>query len=185
MQLIPMAVGMGQQAAQNPNASIGGQGGLGLDKIDPIGKWIVGKGGDPYNLYGEKDNPGALFFPSSTGTGNLNTTLPNLGASTLMPRLPGGSFQAPQLTGGKFNQMAQSGAGPLFNPSAPGGKGSVAGGSGGKGAPGQAASLQIGRGNEPTMPIFPMSRAKTVGMSIPAGNSSDLMQLLQQRGFYQ
>lgn len=116
MQLIPMAVGMGQSAAQNPNQSIGGQGGLGLDKIDPIGKFIVGKVGDPYNLYGEKNNPNALFFPGSSAAGSGPTTLPNLGAASMMPHAPGGSFMPVNTSGGQFNAMANQSAGGLFNP---------------------------------------------------------------------
>ncbi len=173
MQLIPMAVGMGQQAAQNPNASIGGQGGFGLDKVDPIGKWIVGKGGDPYNLYGEKDNPGALFFPSSMpGSGGVPGALPNLGAQSLIPRAPGGAFMPPNLNGGRYNDMAALSAGPLFNPSA------GPGGSGGKG--GSQGSV----GQVPPMPLAPGGKGGMTGSGGMMPINPELIQRLrlQQRG---
>lgn len=126
MQLIPMAVGMGQQGAQNPNASLGGQGGLGLDKIDPLGKFIVGKGGDPYNLYGEKDNPNALFFPSGGGA-NGNSALPApSGSINPMFYDPRSFGKRPPLAPGKFNAMASALAGPQYQPQLAGGKGGSA-----------------------------------------------------------
>jgi hypothetical protein len=113
-----MAVGMGQSAAQNPNASVGGQGGLGLNHWDPIGNWITSKGGDPYNLYGHKDNPGALFFPSSDPN-SLNG-----GAGMGMPAPSGNihpflydpsSFVKRPMGGGFYNDMAAGLAGPMYD----------------------------------------------------------------------
>ncbi|HEY3645496.1 MAG TPA: hypothetical protein VGM16_09170 [Gammaproteobacteria bacterium] len=106
-----MGLSLGQQWAQNPNLSYGGNNEHALfGKLDPIGNAITKVGGDPLNLYGNKDNPNALLFPS----GMLG--LPNLGADTLIPLQPYGAFQAPKLGGGYFNNMAATGAGPLFNP---------------------------------------------------------------------
>jgi hypothetical protein len=108
---VAMGLQLGQQWAQNPNLSYGGSNEHSLfSKLDPIGNAITKIGGDPLNLYGNKDNPNALLFPSGTAG------LPNLGASTLMPLRPYGAFQAPQLGGGYFNNMAAQSAGPLFNP---------------------------------------------------------------------
>lgn len=119
--LIPMAIGMGQQDAQNPGISFGGgrEHSL-LDVLDPLGNQITKMGGDPLNLYGNKNNPNALFFPSQ----NPNTQ--NGGAPAVLPTLPGigvpqtydpGSFGGyANLGAGPYNQMASQMAGPAYNP---------------------------------------------------------------------
>jgi len=85
--LASFGAGVGQQDAKNPGASIGSDWEHNmLARFDPIGKWGVGIGGDPWNLYGEKDNPNALFFPSGGGAPAIPTTLPNLGAASLTPK---------------------------------------------------------------------------------------------------
>jgi hypothetical protein len=116
--LASAAIGMGQADAKNPGASLGGSGEHQLlGQLDPLGKFIVGKGGDPLNLYGEKDNPGALFFPSGSGDGmGLPTTLtPNGPVNPMLydpnsfaPRRPSGP--------GAFNAMAAELAGPAYQP---------------------------------------------------------------------
>lgn len=116
--LAAAAVNMGQADAKNPGASVGGSGEHPLlGQLDPLGKFIVGKGGDPWNLYGEKDNPNALFFPSSSGDASgLPTTLtPNgpvnpilYNPNSFAPRTP----SAP----GAFNAMAAQLAGPVYQP---------------------------------------------------------------------
>ena len=58
------------------------------------------------------------IFPNAglTKTTPAQTTLPNLGASTLIPQMPSGAF-LPTQGGGGYNGMAQQAAGPLYNPS--------------------------------------------------------------------
>jgi hypothetical protein len=147
--IISSGINLGQGAAQNPGASLGGSGEHSLlAQLDPVGKWIVGRGGDPWNLYGEKSNPTALFFPSGNGAPAIPTMLPNLGAASLNPKIYNpGAFAPPALSGGLFNRMTQQMAGPVYSgggyipgvspfmpPARPGGKGaSPSGGPGGKG----------------------------------------------------
>lgn len=67
--LYTMLFAGGKAAAQNPNIGFGGSGEHStLSTLDPIGNWITGIGGDPLNLYGNKNNPGALLFPGPNGT---------------------------------------------------------------------------------------------------------------------
>lgn len=163
--IISSGINLGQSAAQNPGANLGGSGEHSLlAQLDPLGKWIVGKGGDPWNLYGEKDNPDALFFPSGNGTPAIPTMLPNLGAASLIPKTYSpNAFAPPALSGGSFNRMTQQMAGPVYSggryipgvspfmaPARPplgGGKGAPSpGGVGGKGGlpgPGDLSSLRL------------------------------------------
>ena len=111
-------LGVGQQNASNPGVDYGGVSGI-LQKMDPLGNKITEIGGDPLNIYGHKNNPNALLFPSGTGTtGAIPSVLPNLGANTLIPHAPQGRFMPVNTAGGGFNAMANQGAGPLFNPAA-------------------------------------------------------------------
>lgn len=68
---------------------------------------------DPLHLFPNADNAGQPLSP-----GAVPSTLPNLGAGSLLPMLPYGKFMAPNTSGGGFNAMAAQGAGSLFNPSA-------------------------------------------------------------------
>lgn len=111
-------LGVGQQNASNPGVDYGGVSGI-LQKMDPLGNKITEIGGDPLNIYGHKNNPNALLFPSGAGTtGSIPSVLPNLGANTLIPKAPMGRFMPVQGGGGAFNNMAAQAAGPLFNPAA-------------------------------------------------------------------
>lgn len=127
--LIGAAVGVGQQGANNPGANVGSSWSQNfLDKFDPIGKFGTGLLGDPWNVYGQKNNPNALIFPSSTnanGLGNIPSVLPNLGDASMIPKMPGGAFMPLGQTnpiggngGGPFNDMAAFSAGNMFNPAA-------------------------------------------------------------------
>lgn len=74
----------GRGAAQNPNMGFGGSGEHSLlSSLDPLGNFITGIGGDPLNLYGNKNNPGALLFPGqdSTQTGMGPVTGPQTGGN--------------------------------------------------------------------------------------------------------
>ena len=102
----------------------GGSGGNFLDghwngNTDPIGNAIASSGGgqfDPLNLYAV-NQPGGANYIAKNGT-PLPGTLPNLGASSLIPKMAGGAFMPVNTAGGKFNAMANQAAGPLFNPAA-------------------------------------------------------------------
>ena len=66
--LYALLMAAGKGSAQNPSMSVGGSGEHSLlSKLDPIGNAITGLGGDPLNLYGNKNNPNALLFPGTTG----------------------------------------------------------------------------------------------------------------------
>lgn len=112
--LMSLGMGAASRNAANPNGySAPSWVGSTLGKMDPIGNWITGIGGDPLNLYGNKNNPNALFFPGPgkpgvaqpVGSGfdpaqlaqlsqSYNTFLKNLGAGGT-PMLPtGGSKTA-------------------------------------------------------------------------------------------
>lgn len=54
----------------------------------------------------------------AAAAGQVPGTLPNLGASSLIPKMAGGAFMPVNTAGGKFNAMANQAAGPLFNPAA-------------------------------------------------------------------
>lgn len=134
MSSIPMAT---QAAGANNN--VGGigalsspWGGSGMDLnyasriLDPFG--ISGNGGmnkgaaeaffDPagldsgaygLNLFGQRGNQNGQ---NASGI----TTLPNLGAQSMVPTMPGGSFGASNFGGGPFNAMANQSAGQIFTP---------------------------------------------------------------------
>jgi hypothetical protein len=74
---------------------------------------VMGNIVDPGGLYG----PGGPFGPPANAS-SIPSTLPNLGARSMMPVQPYGKFVAPNTSGGGFNAMAAQAAGPLFNPSA-------------------------------------------------------------------
>ena len=91
----------------NP-AGVGGNGGLGKSGIeaflDPAG---IDSGPMGLNLFGQRQNPNST-----------NTAFPNLGAASLIPQMPGGSFQPIHNGAGIYNNMAAIGAGGrTFNPS--------------------------------------------------------------------
>lgn len=91
----------GKGAAKNPGLSFGGSGEhSALSNLDPLGNFITGFGGDPLNLYGNKNNPNALLFPSSPQTNAQGTPSPlfNIGGGggALVPSLPVMSGAPPQ-----------------------------------------------------------------------------------------
>lgn len=88
-----------------------GIGGGGLSKgsieafLDPAG---VDSGSYGLNLFGQRQQ-----------AGSGPTAFPNLGAASLIPKMPGGTFMPIHAQGtGPYNQMAATGAGRLFNPAA-------------------------------------------------------------------
>jgi hypothetical protein len=113
-----MGLGLGQQWASNPNLSYGGSAEHSLfSTLDPIGNAITKVGGDPLNLYGNKNNPSALLFPSPNASANGSAvpavlpTLPGLAD----PMFRGGSFGGyANLGPGSFNAMAAQDAGPVY-----------------------------------------------------------------------
>lgn len=114
--LVGGAASAGQQGAQN-GTSFGPDWAHGLlNKMDPIGRTIVDKGGDPYNLYGEQNNPNAAFFPSANNANGTSGPLPNLGIN--MPIAPGQGTWGMAPGNGIFNQMASQGAGQIYTPTA-------------------------------------------------------------------
>lgn len=118
--LVGGAASAGQQGAQN-GTSFGPDWAHGLlNKMDPIGRTIVDKGGDPYNLYGEQNNPNAAFFPSSNNATGTSGPLPNLGIN--MPIAPGQGTWGMAPGNGIFNQMASQGAGQVYTPQSYGSK---------------------------------------------------------------
>lgn len=120
--LLSLGIGAGRSNSANPNGfSAPSWIGSDLSKLDPIGNWITSVGGDPLNLYGNKNNPNALFFPGpnsqQTGQGtpvpigsgfspdqlsqlsqSYNTFLSNLGAGNT-PMLPTGKAQGTPASG--------------------------------------------------------------------------------------
>lgn len=121
MQAIPAAYALGTQWAQNPNINAGSSWDHStLSNMDPLGNAITQIGGDPLNLYGNKNNPNALLFPSSNPNANTGSAVfPNLGAASMVPQTPGGAFQQIHNGAGQFNAMAAQGAGGrTFNPAA-------------------------------------------------------------------
>lgn len=112
---------LGQQWTQNPNLSFGGSKEHSLfSTLDPIGNAVTKIGGDPLNLYGNKNNPNALLFPSTNNSGSTS------GVPAVLPTLPnvgGPKFYDPNSFGpdaylgsGKFNAMASQMAGPQYRP---------------------------------------------------------------------
>jgi hypothetical protein len=125
--LIPAVIGMGQRDAQNPGINFGNielPGNIGLSSYlshaDPLGNEITKLGGDPLNLYGNKNNPNALLFPSSNpnaggaGVPSVLPTLPGVGAPKTYSPNSFGSYA--NLGSGPFNQMASQMAGPMYSP---------------------------------------------------------------------
>src|SRR5690348_14105739 len=108
---------LGQQWEQNPNLQAPEAIRSTSKYGDPLGIFdaVTRVGGDPLNIYGHKNNPNALLFPSGAPNG-VPGVLPNLGENTLLPLQPYGAFQVPKMGGGYFNGMAARAAGPLFNP---------------------------------------------------------------------
>ena len=151
--LIPMAIGIGQQDAQNPNISFGGSAEHSLfSTLDPIGNEITKYGGDPLNLYGNKNNPNALLFPSSNPNGAAGSTpsvlptLPGVGAPKIYDPNSFGGYAA--LGAGPYNKMASQMAGKVYkptlmNPVPAAGKGLVAGPSSGKGGASSTMPISI------------------------------------------
>ena len=159
--LYTMLFAGGKGAAQNPNMGFGGSGEHSLlSSLDPIGNWITGIGGDPLNLYGNKNNPGALLFPgqdsTQTGMGPVTnpmtggnpglmsayaTFLRNLGAPPMQqPRQPMPAPVGGPMRGGGGMDFGGMGAG---RPMVPGGAGA--------GYPGMAALSQLNFG-QPNYP---------------------------------
>lgn len=90
------------------------------DALDPgnlMGKSsssVLGNIIDPGNVMGNNPQLNGMG-PSQNG---VPSVLPNLGARSMMPIQPYGKFMGPNTSGGGFNAMAASAAGPLFDPSA-------------------------------------------------------------------
>src|SRR5215472_1607846 len=80
--LIPAAIGLGQQDAQNPGINFDRFASQ-LSDMDPLGNAITKAGGDPLNLYGNKNNPNAALFPSQ------NPNAVNGGVPSALPTLSG------------------------------------------------------------------------------------------------
>lgn len=174
MQMIPMAIGQGLNNAQYRNRGqstglLGGPGAIDgtaqsfynfLDPANFTGKassgHVLANFFDPGNVFGfnQAANPyGPGGVPGGAG-GMSGSALPNLGDATLMARMPGGAFQRPDMSGGRFNDMAALGAGRLFNPAMP--QRPLGGVSGSKGAVGQTPGGAGGaKPNQPTLPINP------------------------------
>lgn len=119
--LVGGAASAGQMGAQNGTSFGPDWAHSLLNKSDPIGRTIVDKGGDPWNLYGEQNNPNAAFFPSSNNANGTsgplpNGPLPNLGIN--MPIAPGQGTWGVAPGNGIFNQMASQGAGNIYTPTA-------------------------------------------------------------------
>lgn len=158
--LYAMLMAAGKGAAQNPNMGFGGSGEHSLlSSLDPIGNWITGIGGDPLNLYGNKNNPGALLFPgqSPTQTGVGQVTSPGAGPnaglmsaySNFLRNLGAPPMQQPRPQA----PMPMRGGGGFYGGSGASARPLVAGGAG-AGYPGMAALSQLNFGR-PTMPMQP------------------------------
>jgi len=148
--LIPMAIEIGQQDAKNPNISYGGSAEHSLfSSLDPLGNQITKLGGDPLNLYGNKNNPNALIFPSSNPNANGNgvpatlPTLPNVGAPQIYKPNSFGGYAS--LGAGPYNAMASRMAGPQYRPQL----------MGGGMAPIPALAPTAGKGASPTLGTMP------------------------------
>lgn len=145
----------GKGAAANPNLSMGGSGGLGLNNIDPVGNWITSIGGDPLNLYGNKNNPGALFFPGPSGSSanagsggpvQLPMTGGNAGLlsaySTFLNNLGAPPMQAPPSGAAPAGGASMRGGGGMDYGGMSSGRPMVSGGAG-AGYPGMAALSRL------------------------------------------
>ncbi len=113
--LIPVGLGLGQQWANNPSLSAPSGVQKAMSSLDPIGNAITKIGGDPLNLYGNKDNPNALLFPTQAATSAANG-LPAPNGPTTPIRYAPDSFVARPMNGGTFNDMAAQLAGPVYSP---------------------------------------------------------------------
>lgn len=114
-----MAKGEGPlQAYDDPMGIFGGNS---AQAMDPIGYGVFNalgiKNWDPLQVAANKI-PGFQSNPNATGiNGAASTQFPNLGASSVIPIMPGGSFVPLQNGQGIFNNMASQGAGGMtFNP---------------------------------------------------------------------
>lgn len=151
MALYALLFGAGRSAAANPNASVGGSGGLGLNNIDPIGNWITSKGGDPLNLYGHKDNPGALLFPGqAAGSG---------------PPPPGSGGMMTGLSPGQDNGLMSAYATFLRNLGAPPMRGGGMPGMGGAPAPVTRQPINMGSDMRGAGPMNPVGNPNLAGLS--------------------
>lgn len=86
---------------------------------DPIGNAIASYGGgqlDPMNLYAT-NQPGGANYVAKNGT-SAPSTLPNLGANSLLPNYytPSLGRQLPNFGSGPYNAMAAQLAGPMYSP---------------------------------------------------------------------
>jgi|SRR5579859_4850532 len=163
--LIPMAVGMGQQDARNPGINYN-QFASQLSSLDPIGNAITKIGGDPLDLYGNKNNPNALFFPSqdpNAQNGSAPSVLPTLsGAGAPQTYSPSSFGGYAKLGVGPYNQMASQMAGPVYNPTlaqptASPGKGMTTAPTSGKGG---VLPAPMATPYRSTMPYFGALKAK-------------------------
>lgn len=102
--------GMSLGYAQNILDPLGIGGGGGMNKgaaeafFDPAG---IDSGSYGLNIFGQRGN--------NQGANGI-TTLPNLGAQSMIPTMPGGSFGAANFGSGPFNAMANQSAGQIFTP---------------------------------------------------------------------
>ena len=109
--LYTMLMAGGRGAAQNPNMGFGGSSEHSLlSNLDPIGNFITGIGGDPLNLYGNKNNPGALLFPGQNPT--------QTGVGQVTPPMTGGNSG---LMSAYANFLRNLGAPPMSRGPQPGG----------------------------------------------------------------
>jgi hypothetical protein len=74
---------------------------------------------DPGNVLGQNQAANPLGQNGSNSAGGVPNVLPNLGAASMIPQMPQGSFQNFSGGPGIYNQMAaQSMGGQMFNPGA-------------------------------------------------------------------
>ena len=97
------------------------------------------------------------LFPSPTADNSAPGVLSNLGAGSVMPMKPHGTFVAPNTAGGGFNSMAARGAGPLFNPS-------------------------IGTPKWPTQPVSPPGSQPATGTAPSGSVSPEILKMLKAGG---
>lgn len=113
--LIPVGLGLGQQWANNPGLSAPSGVQKVMSTLDPVGNAVTKIGGDPLNIYGNKDNPNALLFPTQAATSTANG-LPAPSGPTMPIRYAADSFVSRPMNGGIFNDMAARLAGPVYSP---------------------------------------------------------------------